>query len=191
ILIGHSFGGFIVQYFTKKNPQKISGVVLVESSHPDQIDRLTKFNLINKNENREIITGREPLYSGIPKDALSHWDMLNSRRKAFFTQMEENSYFQESAEQIKNAGKFPDVPLAVITRDQELLPVTENGHSMENEWRKMQRELVQLSKHGWQTIAKNSGHSIHIDAPNVVIEEVLKIRDKINELSSYSGTNNN
>jgi pimeloyl-ACP methyl ester carboxylesterase len=176
ILVGHSFGGYVVQYFAKKNPQEVAGVVLVESSHPDQVTRLANLDVIKNKEKRNIITGRETMTSGgKPRDAHSHWYMLNSARKAIFTQMDELKYFKESAKMVRELGPLPDTPLAVITRSRHLLPTTENGHSLEEEWRDMQRELVTLSTQGWQTIAPVSGHSIHIDAPDVLVDEVLKI----------------
>lgn len=191
ILVGHSFGGYVVQYFAKKNPHLVAGMVLVDSSHPDQVHRLAELDAISNNEYRGLINGQTPVTSIKPEDAQSYWHMLNRQRKAIFTQMDELKYFRESAEQVRDAGVFPDIPLAVITRGQQLLPATEEGHSLEQEWRDMQRELVTLSKQGWQTVAANSGHSIHIDAPDVVIEEVLRVLDKVTEPAKYSGVRNN
>lgn len=184
ILVGHSFGGYVVQYFAKKYPQIVAGAVLVESSHIDQISRLAELDLIKGKGKREIITGQVYISPGIPKDAKSHWYMLNSSRKAIFTQMDELKYFKDSAELVRILGTFPDIPLAVITRDQKLLPDTGAGVSMEQVWLDMQHELASLSKFGWQTIATNSGHSIHIDAPKVIIEEVLKVQKKAGEMSA-------
>ena len=38
ILVGHSLGGLNVQYFAKKYPQEVAGVVLVDSTHPDDFE---------------------------------------------------------------------------------------------------------------------------------------------------------
>jgi len=94
--------------------------------------------------------------------------------------MNELKYFKESAQEVAQAGNFPDVPLSVITRGKELLPATADGHSLEKEWLDMQRNLVTLSTQGWQTIATNSGHSAYIDEPDLVIEEILKVVAKTN-----------
>jgi len=38
ILVGHSLGGLYVQYFAKRYPQEVKGVVLVDSTHPTQLE---------------------------------------------------------------------------------------------------------------------------------------------------------
>ena len=38
ILVGHSLGGLNVQYFAKKYPQEVVGVVLVDTSHPKDFE---------------------------------------------------------------------------------------------------------------------------------------------------------
>jgi pimeloyl-ACP methyl ester carboxylesterase len=42
-------------------------------------------------------------------------------------------------------------------------------------WQQMQDELAHLSTRGTHVIAKNSGHFIQLDRPDVVIEAVRKI----------------
>ena len=36
VLVGHSYGGLIARLFTARYPREVAGVVLLESSHPDQ-----------------------------------------------------------------------------------------------------------------------------------------------------------
>ena len=38
LLVGHSLGGLNVQYFAKKYPQEVAGVVLVDTSHPKDFE---------------------------------------------------------------------------------------------------------------------------------------------------------
>ena len=38
VLVGHSLGGLNMQYFAKKYPQEVAGVVLVDSTHPDAFE---------------------------------------------------------------------------------------------------------------------------------------------------------
>ena len=40
ILVGHSFGGFNIRYFASQNPDMVAGMVLIDSSHPRQFERL-------------------------------------------------------------------------------------------------------------------------------------------------------
>jgi pimeloyl-ACP methyl ester carboxylesterase len=40
VMVGHSFGGLYTQLFAARYPEQVAGVVLVESSHPQQFTRL-------------------------------------------------------------------------------------------------------------------------------------------------------
>jgi len=43
LLVGHSFGGLIMQYFAKKYPNELHGVVLVDSTHPNDFKDMSTF----------------------------------------------------------------------------------------------------------------------------------------------------
>jgi len=40
ILVGHSIGGLYMQVFAKQYPEEVAGVVLVDTTHPDQFERM-------------------------------------------------------------------------------------------------------------------------------------------------------
>lgn len=90
--------------------------------------------------------------------------------------MDELKYFGQSAEEVRLAGAMPDIPVAVLTRDKRLLPTLENKRSMEDAWRELQADLVKSSTRAWQHVVKGSGHNIHLDAPQAVIDAVIKVR---------------
>ncbi|SFE63453.1 Pimeloyl-ACP methyl ester carboxylesterase [Actinopolyspora alba] len=39
ILVGHSFGGLLVRHFAHRNPGRTAGVVLVDATHPEELER--------------------------------------------------------------------------------------------------------------------------------------------------------
>lgn len=172
IVVGHSFGGFTARYFATVYPAETVGAVLVDSSHPEQVIRLA--DLDKQEAKRELIVSRLSLP---PKDLTPlqrKWYFLNSSRKATFTLMDELKHFTESARQVENAGEFPDIPLAVMTRGKPLLP-TINGKSLEAEWVHMQNDLVTLSPQAWHVVVENSGHNIYADNPRAIIQEIKKV----------------
>ena len=176
IIVGQSFGGFIAQYFARRFPEETLGIVLVDSSHPDQVENLGELDQYSS-KSRTLVTGRYNVATDEEDPWRKQWHMLNSSRKAVFSQMDELKYFDVSASQVREAGDMPNIPVAVLTRDQRLLPTLENNHSMEEVWREMQRDLANSSERGWQVTVKGSGHNIHLDAPEAVIEAVNRVYD--------------
>lgn len=45
IIVGQSFGGFIAQFFARTFPDETMGLVLVDSSHPEQLEYLSDLDL--------------------------------------------------------------------------------------------------------------------------------------------------
>src|SRR5579872_909732 len=78
--------------------------------------------------------------------------------------------FDESREEVKKAGKFPAVPLIVLT-------ATKQHGSAEREilWRQWQQEITKLSPEGKQMFAWNSGHYIQKQQPELVISAIYTI----------------
>jgi len=172
VLVGHSFGGFTARYFAATHPNKIVGAVLVDSSHPDQIYRLSELDNV-KNKPPMKITRRE-LAPATMTEFEKRWYSLNSSRKAVFAQMNELKYFKQSAYEVKHSGPMSDIPLAILTRGKSQLPEI-NGVSLESAWLDMQKDLLKLSKNSWQAIIKDSSHNIYKDAPEEVISNILKV----------------
>ena len=174
VLVGHSFGGFTVRYLAAKFPKNVAGLVLVDSSHPEQISRLSA---LDKVKQKPLVTGRKNLAPEDLSEFERKWYFLNSSRKATLAQMGELKYFKESAYQVKHSGPIKDMPVAVLSRGIGQLPELD-GVSLENEWQDMQKDLLKLSRNSWHLIVADSGHEIHKEAPNHVVENILKVVNK-------------
>ena len=174
VLVGHSFGGFTARYLAARFPKNVVGLVLVDSSHPDQIYRLSA---LDKVKQKSLVTGRKNLPPEDFSEFERKWYFLNSSRKATLAQMGELKYFKESAYQVKHSGPIKDIPVAVLSRGIGQLPEL-SGVSLENEWQDMQKDLLKLSRNSWHLIVADSGHEIHKEAPNHVVENILKVVNK-------------
>ena len=184
VLVGHSFGGFTARYFATKYPEKTVGLVLIDSSHPEQIYRLSALDGYNKIKKVRLVRrdGTAPDYLD---EMEKRWHFLNSGRKAVFAQMSEMKNFEESAMQVKYSAPIPDIPLAVLTRGKIQLPEVE-GVSMEDEWIDMQKDLLNLSRNSWHEIIKHSGHDIYRDAPDEVVKNILKVIEQARNTSQIN-----
>jgi len=187
ILVGHSMGGFDVRLYASLHRNEVAGMVLVDSSHPEQLKRLPAAVLdldASWVRQQEFLEFTMPF--GIPR-LLGLCDSDPEVRAAecnFHSAREavaELKSVSESAAQTAATGPFGDLTLAVLSSDpdhprpdlpEDLVKPTNDA------WQQMQEELVHLSTKGTQAVAKGSGHYIQIDRPEVVVEAVHNILDQ-------------
>jgi len=150
ILVGHSMGGLYAILFARLYPQLVAGVVLVDSAHPDQGKMMREQGFLN----RLILK----IFAKINPAKASELDM-----------------FDVTAQQIKDAGIFPDVPLTVITAGKRSgLFVTKKVIEVIE---RHQVELVGLSAKGKQIVASKSGHFVQNSEPGLVVTAISEIID--------------
>lgn len=181
ILVGHSFGGYNMQYFAKIHPSAIAGMVLVDSSHPDQSERMPELPVRSEIENGggDLVTFFDPsiVFKYYQENMWFAVGRLMASRKSIQTQQRELFNFNVSAFQVKQLGTLPDIPLLVISHGQRVWPDDPLGQAREREWQAMQQDLVHSVPHGRQIIASASGHLIQLQQPELVtaaIRQLLK-----------------
>ncbi|MBC8080086.1 MAG: alpha/beta hydrolase [Gorillibacterium sp.] len=150
ILVGHSLGGLYANLFARKYPEEVVGMVLLDSSHPQDIS-------INETQSSFI--------RGINR-MLGSLDFLFPHRK-----WDEVHYVAETLKQIEAAGPFPDIPLYVISGGKKPPMMPELAFEMrkKNQW-----DLMHLSKQSKQIVALNSGHFPQFTEPELVIQTIIE-----------------
>ena len=154
VLVGHSYGGLIVQLYASQHPEDVAGVVLVDSLHPD--------NLIRAGE----ILGEQAM------DALLQAVQANP----------EGVDLVISMDQVSENGNLDDTPLTVITAGRSELPPfidRDLGERLTGSWLESQRELVRLSSAGVHVIAEESGHCIQCDQPVLVADVIRRMVEAV------------
>lgn len=168
-------------------------MVLVDSVHPDQWDRLPPaIWKITQEQGQEAKTFEWEVLFGIPRlKGVCGSDpqdiALNCNFESARTSVAEGAFLRESLADARLTGPFDGIPLTVLSHDPDKLIdgfPPELGRAANTAWEQMQEELVHLSTQGKQNIAKNSGHYIQIDRPELVIDEVHKIVNTVRERSS-------
>jgi len=193
ILVGHSMGGFDVRLYASLYRSEVAGMVLVDSSHPEQQKRLPPaLNDMDASWLREQEFMAFTMPFGIPRlmgfcgpDAevrAAECNFHNGREG-----VAESKAISASAAQAAKAGPLGDMPLTVISEDpnnsQPDLP-EDLVKPASDAWQQMQDELAHLSTRGTHMIAKNSGHFIQFDRPDVVIEAVRKVVNQARQIQS-------
>jgi pimeloyl-ACP methyl ester carboxylesterase len=191
VLVGHSVGGFNVRLYSSLYPGDVAGMVLVDSSHPAQLDRLPPgIKDMQADWMRKARFMEYTMIFGIPR-LLGECDedpLLRAAACNWHTAAEavaELKSFPESAAQTAATGSLGDMPLVVLSHDRnKRLGSFPAGFARPaNEaWEKMQEELAHLSTRGTQVIATGSSHDVPIDRPDVVIEGVRSVVEQTRSL---------
>ncbi|MGD9600432.1 MAG: alpha/beta fold hydrolase [Gammaproteobacteria bacterium] len=173
ILAGHSFGGYNAQLFARRYAYLVAGLVLIDSSHPEQVERFqappygvktapsSRFGLVQFGE-------MPPLHPNLSRQARlltlyqhKHW---KPRRAISY----ELLGFRDSAREVRSARNLPDVPLVVLTRGRRAWPATPQGDLLEQLWIDLQSELAAGSPEAAHLLVRGSGHMIHLEQPDMV-----------------------
>lgn len=187
VLVGHSMGGYDVRLFAHLYRNEVSGMVLVDASHPEQQKRLPPaVNDLDAGWLREQEFLEFTMPFGLPRllgfcgaDAEVRATQCNfhSAREA----VAELKASSASAAQTAATGSLGDLPLAVLSRgpDNPQPDLPDDLVKPANQaWQRMQEELAHLSTRGTRVIANNSGHYIQMDRPDLVIAAVRSVVDE-------------
>jgi pimeloyl-ACP methyl ester carboxylesterase len=163
VLVGHSFGGMNVRLHASQYPKEVAGMVLVDSAHEDEIDRMIAL---------------------LPPEMLK-----NAKPEDMIIQSAEGIDFIKSIAQLRTANWHSDIPLIVLTRGSATFnpndyAVPSLAPKYEQIRLELQQELVRRSSRGKQIIAEKSGHNIHRDQSELVIDAIRQVVDETKSTAS-------
>ena len=198
VLVGHSFGGLNMYLYATMYPEEVAGLVLLDALSKD-INKYTprefrSFVLVNRLKHllfaRLTSLGVTRFYFQIrgvdaaqdfivylPREQ-RHATIAEYLRKTFVAALQETASLQASVEQARLAPPLRDIPLVVVAHG---IPEMFGGLSasavtrIEQCWQKMQVELAQLSPSGKYVVAEKSGHKIHVEQPELVVEAIRQV----------------
>jgi pimeloyl-ACP methyl ester carboxylesterase len=210
VLVGHSYGGWLVRLYASTYPAEVAGMVLVEAGADDPWRLMPDGKLLRASD---LVKGRpipavkvaDPLRVGdIPPDALRQMragmeeavrhandpprDKLPADARRMRTwalgqlghlaaaanpfEVEELAGLR--AERAKSEHPLGDMPLIVLTRG-----ISEkdgpDGEAFAAEHRRGHAALAALSRNGRLVVAAHSGHHIHLDEPDLVIQSIREV----------------
>ncbi|WP_182897504.1 alpha/beta fold hydrolase [Microbispora sp. H10830] len=198
VLVGHSAGGNIVRLFAAETPDAVAAVVLVDSSHPEQIRLLHRTRTMIA---LEMLRSRlTPL--GLRRLAFeAGWSdrarreaearrlpsRLLSARIAFdLSDRQRRMELREAAAAItvnpvqvrRRAPSLGAIPLTVVSSNPDEPPGTdmkaiEEQRRFSSVWSPLQADLVRLSSNAVHVVAEHAGHHIHRDRPELIVTVIL------------------
>jgi len=176
ILVGHSFGGFVTRLLAKRRADDMLGLVLLDSSHEDQLATLEQLDGKSRMpRDSSFVVSQVDIPQALPRDIQRKIAAFGRMRKTYAALHAEMSYFRRSADQVRAARRVFDFPVVVVQRGRDLYANTQQGNSKTAIWQTLQEDMVSLSSVGRMVTAADSGHHIHADQPQLIISIIEQL----------------
>jgi len=197
VLVGHSLGGMLVRVYTYTYPDEVVGMVLVDSMHEEQYERLPGAKSTIPNQARQFrmlgalsssgfmaLAPQMIPNQGFPDEVFAQYKVAWATTGHLTTAAEEISAMVESTAEVRalHITSFGNLPLRVISQGvYTLSPALSEAENQQvwDEWQVMQSELAALSSMSKQAVAEQSGHEIQFDQPDLVIDAILEMVDAL------------
>lgn len=176
VLAGHSYGGMLAMHFARLHPDRVVGLVLVDSMHPEQFARFADVGAAVSTDPNLVLGRTHPAAAayGLPDDLKARAIGLATATKARKAVIGEMRVIEASLGQAAADG-FPQVPARVIMHgDGEWNQVTADGR-MELAWRTMQEDLARRLGAPPPIVAAGAGHQVQLDAPALVAAAIAEL----------------
>jgi pimeloyl-ACP methyl ester carboxylesterase len=160
VLVGHSYGGLYARMYAARHPEETAGVVLVDSSHPDQFARLPDGQEDYEQSRRlyavasflarlGVIRLFDPCAppSGLPQRERTQFEALSSSTRHVATTAQEFRATPQTTAQARRAGSLADKPLAVVSAGEQ-----------SPAWLELQDELAALSSNSSHRVVEGATH---------------------------------
>jgi pimeloyl-ACP methyl ester carboxylesterase len=164
VLVGHSYGGLYVRMYADRYPEEVAGVVLIDSTHPEQFTRspegramyeqtrrlgavipwLTRLGVIR-------LTNYYPAHPDLPPHQRAQIEAFNSSTHHVATTVEEFRATPQTTAQVRRTASLGHKPLAVITAGEQ------SAGSLRI-WLEMQDELAALSTNSIHRVVEGATH---------------------------------
>jgi len=172
VLVGHSYGGLIVRLYASTYPKDVSGLVLVDAlSEGLQDAETTKQWAIQRK-----------LIEGDVRESVALYPAL------------ERIDVDRSLDQVRAASSLRSIPLIVLSADRPWGPQIPSmiaagklptdvppdfGYVTDAAQKKAQEQLAKLVANAKHITNTNSGHEIHKERPQIVIDAIQQVVEAV------------
>jgi pimeloyl-ACP methyl ester carboxylesterase len=164
ILVARSYGSLISRLYTSLYPAEVAGIVLVDGTHEQQVQR---FGTVD---------------SAYPREFRLFYDSVLKRLTpgAEAAEIRETVSIQAKGS-VPGLKPLPDIPIAVLTsmrsdESSRYVNGTARGHEV---WRALHDEWFRRSRNGIHIETTRSGHGIQDDEPALVAMAIRFVLDRV------------
>jgi pimeloyl-ACP methyl ester carboxylesterase len=204
LLVGHSLGGVYVRAFAERYPSQVAGMVLIDSSHENQLSRLSsKAKRRLKVMDSALAACRLASSFGLVRLFRLYAFSLNSAplapedRQAFIVTLNQTHTCRAVQNELTagildlNSPAPPpnlgDLPLVVLTAagspPRRIFPGFQEDtlRPGKGNWLALQDELAALSTNSTHLVVEDSSHLLHYDRPDLVVDAVRGMVESIRD----------
>lgn len=188
IFVGHSLGGPIARYYQSQHPSDVVGMIFVDALHKEAPVFSRIFRVVCEAFSYLLYFGVQRFLLGLcpPMSSNPQWTSAMQKTYAACHQMKMSSFatclkewdgIEVSFSELKAKERsLKDIPITIISRDPDhsIYPGISKPQLREG-LEKLNKQHLDESPHARFVIAKQSGHLVQIDRPDVIIEEILRM----------------
>jgi pimeloyl-ACP methyl ester carboxylesterase len=158
ILVGHSAGGWHVRTFASEFPDRVVGLVLIDSPHEEFEGRRNA--VLSEVERAERQASLRTMRSNLAEEHRLEYEGIDQTPRALWQR------------------PLPDVPLVVLAAEIHDWVPTRTAQAQDEAWHEFQVRLSKLTEHGRLELVRG-GHNIQLDRPEVVIRIVERMVEQV------------
>jgi pimeloyl-ACP methyl ester carboxylesterase len=187
VLMGHSIAGIYIRDYATHYPEQVKGLVFVDASTPlqNRDPAFVREMRPGGPPRRQILITQAVFVLGIPRwmgGCKGNFRQLRPDRARLQAEERchlvvsspagESANFDRSGEEAVHTGPYGDLPILIFTSDPIKGLAQHEQLNMRAAWDRMQANLKTLSTRSRQIIARNSGHYVQLERPDLIDREV-------------------
>ena len=161
VYVSHSYGGKIVRQFVKDNPAKVSGMLFIDPINPRDVEIIEQLDPENGQKANQDMKASD-IAMGIKNNWCLIKDIWDKKPSLGYQEM----------------GDYPMTLIAGVKKFKNPKRLFDRDKAREL-WGKVQAEWVEQFPRGKAVMATQSGHFVQDDQPELVIDELIKLLNRV------------
>lgn len=205
VLVGHSLGGLIVRAYAHTYPDEVAGLVLLDATHEDQFETYPAAHAAKADAIADAMRRLRPVVAAVagsgvlallasfyrdPVASKLPDDVADARRAVMFmdastavSAADEMIVLRDSLDHVRRSRQsLGDIPVVVLTHDKAAGAEAGAPEGLEEDvetaWQTMQEDLATISTNARLIVADGSGHFIHVERPDLVIDAIRQVLEQ-------------